>query len=153
MVFNEVTGINNNGQVVGWGMTNDGLVHAFRTEANQPINPATDDLGTLGGPVSYACGINDSGQVAGWSETNEGIAHAFIYKDGKMQDLNDLIDPESAWTLQRAYAINNSGQIVGCNDVGGAFLLTPIPEPSTIALLFAGGVCLLAFAWRRHRAV
>ena len=30
------------------------------------------------------------------------------------------------------------------------FLLTPTPEPSTIALLVAGAACLLAFAWRRR---
>src|SRR5690242_14439380 len=52
--------INNSGQVVGLSYFG-GQIHAFRTAANQPINPATDDLGTLGGPPSSAFGINDAG--------------------------------------------------------------------------------------------
>jgi len=40
------------------------------------------------------------------------------------------------WTLINAEGINNSGQIVGTDPSGQteAFLLTPTPEPSTVAL-------------------
>src|SRR5690349_17292816 len=79
------SGINNSGQVVGSASTASGQVDAFRTAANSPINPATDDLGTLGGTssgvwvcrlgstcASEANGINDSGQVVGSANTASG---------------------------------------------------------------------------------
>jgi hypothetical protein len=40
---------------------------------------------------------------------------------------------------------------VVASDVGAG--VSPIPEPSTLALLAAGGVSLLAYAWRRRQAV
>ena len=71
-----------------------------------------------------------------------------------MADLNSLIAPSSGWTLQCATAVNDKGQIVGdgTNPSGqtDAFLLTPSPEPSTLALLATGAVGLAARAWRRR---
>lgn len=68
--------------------------------------------------------------------------------------LQELIDPALGWdNLQKAFAVNESGQIVGVGEYGGElslFLATPIPEP---------GVCLagvFAGAWwlgRRQRAM
>jgi hypothetical protein len=62
-----------------------------------------------------------------------------------MRDLNDLIDPALGITLAQANAINDSGQIVanwfGSPDVPpNSYVLTPVPEPSTLALF---GVALL----------
>lgn len=58
-----------------------------------------------------------------------------------MADLNTLIDPASGWTLFDARDINDAGQIVGTGTISGtqhAFLLTPVPEPETYAMLLAG---------------
>ncbi len=66
-----------------------------------------------------------------------------------MVDLNSLIDPSSGWSLFDAYGINDSGQITGEGFISGhqhAFLLTPIPEPSSIMLAVFGFVGLW---WRR----
>jgi probable HAF family extracellular repeat protein len=107
------------------------------------------DLGNLGQSPTEAFGINNAGQVVGTSHTASGDphAHAFLYTGGAMTDLNSLIDPASGLFLKYAYGINDVGQIVGYGEdasgQGGAFLLTPIPEPATLALLAAGGVGLL----------
>ncbi len=63
----QASGINLSGQVVGASMvTSFHLFHAWRTAPNSPINPATDDLGTLVTDMySDAAAINNSGQVAG----------------------------------------------------------------------------------------
>ncbi len=51
-----------------------------------------------------------------------------------MVDLNTLISPSSGWTLTAAGGMNDLGEIAGYGTIGGvthAFLLTPVPEPST----------------------
>ena len=61
-----------------------------------------------------------------------------------MTDLNSLIPSSSGWTLESANDINDSGWIVGVglNPSGqtDAFLLAPVPEPSTVALLLAAAL-------------
>ena len=51
--------------------------------------------------------------------------HAVLWKDGRMVDLNSLIDPSSGWVLSEANGINDLGQIVGGGSLG-AFILTPL---------------------------
>lgn len=85
----------------------------------------------------------------GSSYTASGAEHAFLYSDGSMNDLNNLISNDSGWVLIQADAINDSGQIVGDGTIDGnhhAFLLTPVPEPSTCILLCSA---LLGLGWVR----
>lgn len=116
--------INEKGQVVGSLRTNGMNQHAVLWD-----NGTMLDLGTLGGSRSEAYDINDAGKVVGYAYMSNQASHAFIWKDGKMFDLNNLLPPNSGWTLTSAKAINNNGQIVGSgvfNNQGRAFLLTPI---------------------------
>jgi probable HAF family extracellular repeat protein len=83
------------------------------------------DLGTLDGFSTSALGINNLGQIVGEAliPTSNTAAHAFLYSRGKMQDLNNLLAPDSGWTLASANGINDRGQIVG-------YGIGPLPNPS-----------------------
>lgn len=137
--FNTAFAINDIGQVVGVGTLPGGEERAFRTAPGAAINPLTDELGTLG-LRSLATDINNSGVVVGHSEVGVDVWHAFVSVPGEpMADLNALlVNPIPGSVLSYALALNNAGQIVGTMHVGTAeraFLLTPVPEPSSVTLL------------------
>ena len=150
--------INDAGQVVGDAWLAPGTFraystfHAFRTGPNLPIDPATDDLGTFGGDNSQAYSINISGQVVGYAQTAAGTNSAFLYTGGSLLDLNTLTNGLPQGThLDTAMCINNSGQIIAVSFATGGdhvFLLTPVPEPSSIGLLLLATMPLM---WRRVR--
>ena len=156
--YAEANGINDSGLVVGGAVmstTGAGTFHAYlyNIYGSGPMA----DLGALGtGDYSEAYGLNSAGQIVGESNLTPGGTsyHAFVCNSsGGMTDLNSVIPASSGWTLEDATAINASGWIVGVGidpaGVTDGFLLTPVPEPSTIAILLAGAIGLLAFA--RHR--
>ena len=78
---------------------------------------------------SGARDINDEGQVVGYSSlTSTRDRRAVLWQAGAVLDLNELLPPGSAWTLESASAINNAGQIVGygmINNETRGFLMTP----------------------------
>ena len=61
-----------------------------------------------------ANGINDAGQIIGWSHTSGGESHAVLWENGESapKDLGTLGGSKSF-----AYAINETGQIVGGSDI------------------------------------
>ena len=115
------------------------------------------DLGTLGGTYSEGTGINDSGQVTGTAYMAGNLAsHAFLYSGRTMEDLNNLLDSgnplNAGWTVRRGYAINDSFGMTGYGTHNGqtrAFLMAPVPEPGTLALLALG--LPLGLAWLKRR--
>jgi probable HAF family extracellular repeat protein len=142
--------INNAGQVVGY-MEGDRLGggNTHFSTAFLYSDGILHDLGGLHGSDSQALDINASGQIVGISGLR-----GFLYRDGAMYDLNDLIPPDSGWTLDAAFGINDSGQIVGYGlhegvGIRRAFLLTPqpapVPEPTTLSLLAASGILAHVF--------
>jgi probable HAF family extracellular repeat protein len=93
-------GMNNLGQVVGWGNNPSNLEAALHDGSS---------LRFLGSPsgFSLAYGINDAGQIVG----QYGLNQAFSYSGGTFTDIGT--------TRSTATAINNAGQIVGTQQVGG----------------------------------
>ena len=93
------------------------------------------DLGALpGGAFTVAFALNSRDQVVGYAfGIGSGVGHAFLYDaqlDPPMQDLNDLIPPDSGIVFDQATGINDRGNIVGIGTVGQfppfhAFLLSP----------------------------
>jgi len=114
--------INNLGQVVGHFNTEingDSTVRSFIYS-----NGMLTDLGTISSDPraqSWANGINDFGQVVGSANTVYvgSDFHAYLYSDGVMEDI-DTIGPFDE--KSEAWAINNSGMIVGSERDGGVFL-------------------------------
>lgn len=147
--------LNGQGQAAGWAGPFGGT---FNTEPSTHAvlwsGGAATDLGTLPGATdSGAFALNGRGEVVGSAYFNPSAAgeaigmrlgesnplrrlfrtnstrRAFVWRAGHMADLNDLIPPDSGWTLVEARGINDRGQIVGNGEHNGqqrAFLLTPL---------------------------
>ena len=78
------------------------------------------DLGTLGNFSSDAEGINNINQIVGNLRLSGQLSSAFIWDaEHGMRDLNTLIDPNTGWQIQGAWAINDAGYIVGVGSKGG----------------------------------
>ena len=125
--------INDRDQAVGWAATAPGIVEQIvgATHAVLWSDGQVVDLGTLGGTTSRAYGINDGTQIVGTARTAAGADHAFLWQDGVMTDANDLLPPDSGWTLTIAFGIDQRGAFVGQGIHDGqrhAFLLAPSPR-------------------------
>jgi probable HAF family extracellular repeat protein len=81
------------------------------------------DLGTLGGPSSFAADLNDAGTVIGWSDTAGGVTRAFRWTGGGgMMSLGTL--PGDHWS--RAVRISRHGWILGVSGSGPTNAGTPV---------------------------
>jgi probable HAF family extracellular repeat protein len=140
-------GINDWGQVVGSAEFD---VSAWFARPFLWENGQMKSLGMLPGNTwGAAYDINNVHQVVGWEDAGP---VAFLWENEQILDLNGLIAPGTGFSLLQALAISDTGLIVGWGKLAGntgdrAFLLTPIPEPATLALLAVGGLVAL----RRRR--
>lgn len=143
--------INNVGQIAGSGLTAAGDPHAFLHSGG-----VTTDLGTFGGSSSFASDLNDAGWVVGVADGARGQDIAFLYAEGQMHRLRDLLAPgDREWRISGADAITDDGRILARAINGqGEFsylLLSPVPEPATLALMLAG-LGVVALTARRRGA-
>ena len=111
---NDVLALNDIAQCAGVSVNPEtGRIEAFRQE-----DGARSMLGTLGGSFSIARDLNNHGVVVGASLTEgDENFHGFLYRDNRLYDLNEFLDPEAGWELLQALGINNHGEIIaiGCN--------------------------------------
>ena len=109
-----VAGINDSGQVVGVAATStqnpNFVFHAFLYS-----NGAMSDLGVPpGGRDSSAAAINNSGQIVGYAPfSSSAVPYAFLYNGGTWTNLGVFQGAQSPPGSSGAYAINNSGLVVG----------------------------------------
>ncbi len=130
-------GLNDLGEVCGWSNRADGSYEAFIYR--------NSTLSGLGVPEdatdSFAFGINEKSEVVGFIKSASGNERAVLFKQGEITDLNTLVPlagaGERGFTeLNRAVAINESGQIVGTgtwddgegNTFTRGFLFSPIDD-------------------------
>jgi probable HAF family extracellular repeat protein len=99
-------------QIAGWSYISDNsAAHAVTWDPSFNIL----DLGTLGGPSSYAFGNNCKGQVVGTAARLDGSYDAFLWDSViGMQDLGTL-----GGSMAQGSAINCSGTIVGSSTLAG----------------------------------
>jgi probable HAF family extracellular repeat protein len=126
--------INERGDVVGFSNPpgpgdpqGDFIAHAFLWTKG---SAKAQDLGTLGDDVlAEAFAINSSGDVVGISFGGSGGPRAFLYKDGLLQNLNDLADVAPD-VLLSAQDINDAGVITGrIRDAASGNILTFVATP------------------------
>jgi probable HAF family extracellular repeat protein len=130
--------LNNRGQVTGAALndvpdpfsilgTGDGT-SLTQTRGFLWQNGEMRDLGTLGGPDTWASFVNDRGQIAGGSYTsyvvdpNTGTppVGVFLWENGKMKDLGNLGGDNGLLGLPGIVAaLNNRGQVTGSMVVAG----------------------------------
>jgi probable HAF family extracellular repeat protein len=110
------------GRVVGSASTDSGLNTAFYWNDRQGMQSMNV------GRLSVGLAINASNQVVG--ELGAHPANAFLWTQTQhLQDLNNLIPPNTGWVLEQAWGINRSGQIAATGTINGethAALLTPV---------------------------
>jgi hypothetical protein len=157
---------NNANRIIGTATSTDSLTsQAFASDGT-----TTTLLNNLGGNTAGLLGRADSinngltNVIVGSSSVGAGTLHATAWNwsstGGALPtvtpiDLNTrLANPIAGMTLIEAFGVNDNGFIVGYGILNGntqAFVLTPVPEPGTMALCSLGLGGLALRAWRRRK--
>jgi probable HAF family extracellular repeat protein len=104
---------NNRGEIVGTATNSAGTESSFfyRGHSFEKI------------PL-VAAGLNNSGHIAGTYTAASGSSHAALYRDGRLIDVNDLVDPSLTFLIN-ASGISDNGHLVASGLNGHLYVLTP----------------------------
>ena len=116
-----------------------------------------DEGGTIqtidpfGSTFTQALGVNDLGEIVGFYVGADGDQHGYIDNGGVFTSFDP---PGSASTTING--LNDKGDIVGfytnpTTDTVDGFVGTPVPEPSTWAMMLAGFAGLGFLGYRKVR--
>jgi len=156
-VSSVATDLNEVGQVTGHTVDNTSFIYDT-TDSSLRILP---NLNPAAGRV-LAKAINESGDVVGWGDRGASLddqARGFVHIDG--DDASYILEDYTVFTgstdpglgdwekLRTAWGINDDGWIVGVGDrrfdgatfpTNRAYLLIPVPEPTSLVLIFLIGI-------------
>lgn len=143
-VYSWASAVNDSREVAGFYNTSAGSVRGFVFK-----DGVTTDFGRLGnGPQTYAIDINNSGSIVGFSS-----GKAFLYSSGGMAE----ITAPGLSIVESDLYINDFGQIAGTailqSGTVPGFLLSPVPEQSTLIYMFLGLAGTTAFLRRRKMSL
>jgi probable HAF family extracellular repeat protein len=106
---NDILAINDVAQTVGVSLNPE----TGRIEAFKQAEGSRSMLGTLGGSFSIARDLNNNGEIVGGSLTEgDENFHGFVYRNNRLFDLNEFLDPGTGWELLQGLGINNHGEII-----------------------------------------
>jgi len=112
--------------------------YLFNVDSDTGTITSRTALSATTGPFIFgtALGINSQGQAVGYAISPLGLDPFALFWDSSSlaTNLNKVSLDSPGWTLQKAYAINDAGQIVGSGQLNGqthAYLLTPVSQPSS----------------------
>lgn len=150
-------GINDIGQVVGtnWNQQLNRLDAVLWSGIDTTYLTPLSHMKT-----SIAADINNKGLIVGNSANESNRQHAVLWIGSEVIDLNSYLDPQliaEGWSLTQATAINDDGWIIGHaeqvkngSSIYRGFLLSPVPEPSSLVMILIGGVIIF---WRMRAKV
>ncbi len=145
---NQAVGINSLAapEIVGFYQPDAGLTTSFGYLDKGGTITTIDPFGST---FTQALGVNDLGEIVGFYVGADGNQHGYIDNNGVFTSFDP---PGSASTTING--LNDKGDIVGfytnpVTDTVVGFVGTPVPEPSTWAMMLAGFVGLGFLGYRK----
>ncbi|MBV8633252.1 MAG: OmpA family protein [Burkholderiaceae bacterium] len=128
--------INAAGHVVGCSANDRNVYHAFVYAAGR-----MQDLGTLQHEHSCANSINDRGEIVGTlsdaaTTSSPASTRAFLFRNGKMNDLNNMIAQDGSLFDGQKYVLTDAPSI---NNQGDILLQARAADGQHATLIYSGG--------------
>ncbi len=145
---NQAVGINSAGTIVGFYQPDAGLATSF---GYLDVGGTITTIDPFGSTFTQALGVNSLGEIVGFYTDADGNQHGYIDNSGVFTSFDP---PGSASTTING--LNDKGDIVGFYTSASAdavigFVGTPVPEPSTWAMMLLGFAGFGFLGYRKAR--